>query len=64
MHLKIKRLDKQETQYGNDLVIKMVSVYDNQGKWIRNVKLNDALIEVLKEAKIIINPKILDNGSK
>jgi hypothetical protein len=59
MHLKIKRIEKQETKYGFDLVVKMISIYDNKGKWIRNVKLNDELIDALKEAKIILNPKLL-----
>lgn len=56
MHLKIKIIEKQETKYGNDLVVKMISLYDNKGKWVKNVKLNDSLIDVLKESKIVINP--------
>jgi len=58
MNLRIKIIEKQETKYGNDLVIKMISLYDNNGKWIKNVKLNDELIKVLKESKIVINPNL------
>jgi len=58
MNLRIKIIEKQETKYGNDLVIKMISLYDNKGKWIKNVKLNDELIKVLKESKIVINPNL------
>lgn len=57
MYLKVKRIEKQATQYGDDLVIKMISLYDNQDRFVKNCKLNDALIESILDGKIIFDIK-------
>jgi len=54
MYLKIKRIEKQETKYGDDFVIKMVQLSDDNGKFIKNLKLDDELFQVLKNVKIQI----------
>ena len=52
MYLKIKRIDKLKTRWGDDLVIKMIALHDDSGKFIKNVKLNNELISILKNSKI------------
>jgi len=52
MYLQIKRIETEETPYGNDIVIKMIQLREDDGTFIKNVKLNDELIQVLKNSKI------------
>ena len=54
MYLKIKKLEKIKDQFGFYIGIKMIGLYDDSGKWIRWVKLNEELIEFLKKQQIII----------
>lgn len=55
MYLKVKRIEKQATTYGDDLVIKMISLYDGQDRFVKNCKLNDHLIESILDGKIIFD---------
>ena len=55
MYLKVKRIEKQKTEYGFDLVIKMISLYDNQDRFVKNCKLNDHIMESIKDGKIIFD---------
>jgi len=52
MYLQIKTVEKVPDKYGHHLKITKVGLYDNEGNWVKWVKLNDNLIEKLKEAKI------------
>ena len=52
MYLKIKKIEKKKNEYGNDLVISMIGLHEDDGKWIKWVKLNDELIKTLTESKI------------
>lgn len=54
MKFEISRIELQPNKFGkNDLLIKQVKVMDDNGKYIKFAKLNDALIDAIKEAKII-----------
>jgi hypothetical protein len=53
--LKINSITKEVDKYGNILIINRIGLYDESGKWIKWVKLNDELIETLKQSEIIIN---------
>ena len=57
MYLKIKRIEKKPTTYGNDLVIKMIALYNDDHQFMKNVKLNDDLIESITDGKIIFDIK-------
>lgn len=50
--LQIVRIEKIPDNFGNNLLIKQVKVMDENGKYIKFAKLNDTLIEVLKNAVI------------
>jgi hypothetical protein len=52
MYLQIKTIEKQPDQYGAKIVISKIGLYDDAGKWIRWVKLNDELINLLTTKKI------------
>ena len=54
MYLKIKKIEKIKDQFGFYIGIKMIGLYDDSGKWIRWVKLNEELIEFLEKQQIII----------
>jgi len=52
MYLKIKKATLVPDKYGNNVSISMIGLYDDNGKWIKWVKLNDALLKVLLEKEI------------
>lgn len=54
MKLKIKKIELVPDKFGSHIKISMVGLYDDQGKWIRWVKLNDDLIKVLTSVNIEI----------
>lgn len=51
----ISRIELQENpQYGtNDLVIKQIKVMDQDGNYIKFAKINESLLQALKEAESI-----------
>ena len=55
MYLQIKKAELQDAKFGKDLKISMIGLYDDSGKWIKWVKLNNELIAELLKAKISIN---------
>ena len=57
--LQIVRIEKVPDNFWNNLLIKQVKVMDENGKYIKFAKLNDTLIEVLKNA--IINVEQWNN---
>lgn len=57
MKLQIKKAELVPDQYGQHIKISRVGLYDENDKWIRWVKLNDALIKELLEAEINIETK-------
>ena len=59
MKLKIKRAELVQDLYGQHLKITMVGLYDDTGKWIRWIKLNEAFLESLIQAEL----KIKEDGT-
>ena len=57
MKLKIKTAELVPDQYGQHIKISRVGLYDDNDKWIRWVKLNDALITELIKVEINIETK-------
>ena len=52
MYLQIKRIEPQPSKYGNDFKISMIGLYQDDGKWIKWIKLDTHIMEFLKDAKI------------
>ena len=52
MKLKIKKAELVPDKYGQHLKITMVGLYDDTGKWIKWIKLNEAFIEALMKAEL------------
>lgn len=59
MKLKIKKAELVPDKYGHHLKITMVGLYDDTGKWIRWIKLNEAFLESLIQAEL----KIKEDGT-
>ena len=57
MKLQIKKAELVPDKFGQHLKITMVGLYDDTGKWIRWVKLNDALITELLKVEINLETK-------
>lgn len=55
MKLKIKTAKLVEDQYGKHIEITKVGLYDDQGKWIKWTKLNQALLEMITNAEIEVH---------
>ena len=58
MKLQIKKAELVPDKYGQHLKITMVGLYDDTGKWIKWIKLNEALMKAelnLKEDGTITN---------
>jgi len=50
MKFEITRMELVRNSFGkNDIIIKQVKVLDDKGKYVKFAKLNDALLEVIKE---------------
>lgn len=57
MKIKIKTAELVPDQYGQHIKISRVGLYDENDKWIRWVKLNDALITELLKVEINLETK-------
>lgn len=55
MYLKIKKITREPDKYGHRLTITMIGLYDDAGRWIRWVKLNDKIIDILSKCEIPVN---------
>ena len=54
MKFEITTMDLIENQYGkNDLVISKVKLMDDDGRYIKFAKLNEALVEAIKDSGIV-----------
>jgi len=54
MKFEITKIKLKENDFGkNDLIISQVKVMDNNGKYIKFAKLNEALLKSLKESETI-----------
>lgn len=52
MIYKIKQVSIEPDQYGNNLVVKMITKYDDNGKYIKHIKLD-------QDAKVILETGVL-----
>jgi len=60
MQFELTTIELKENSFGkNDLIISKVKVMDDNGKYIKFAKINDALLKAIKEKGII---KIKNNG--
>ncbi len=54
MQFEISRIEIKENSFGkNDFVIKQIKVMDDNGKYIKFAKLNDALLKAMKEKGVV-----------
>jgi hypothetical protein len=52
-YIKIKKANLEPDKYGKHIKITMVGLYDENDKWLKWLPLNDELIDLLTEQKII-----------
>ena len=52
MYIKIKTIESVPDKYGSHLKITKIGLYEDNDKFVRWVKLNDAIKEILSENKI------------
>ena len=56
MYLKIKKAELVPTKFGsNDIKITMIGLYNDDGSWVKWVKLNPELIKVLLDGEFKYN---------
>lgn len=53
-NLKIKSIKQEADKYGNKIIIDKIGLYDENNKWVKWVKLNDQLINILLNNQIDI----------
>ena len=51
-YIQIKKAKLEPDKFGNYITITMIGLYDESGKWIKWIKLDDKAIELLTGAKI------------
>jgi len=54
---RLKQISLVPDKYGKHLKIKMVSAYTGDDKFIKHVKLDDNLLDILSEGWIVYNEK-------
>ena len=52
MYLKIKKIKLIKNDYGNNIEVTMIGLYDESDKWIKWVKLDDQVLKLLQNTKI------------
>ena len=55
MYIQIKTVELVPDNFGNYIKITKIGLYEDNGKWIKWVKLNDELVKRLVSAKIKID---------
>ena len=51
-YIKIKKAELVPDKYGKHIKITMVGIYDQNGKWLKWIPLDDVLIEILLDNQI------------
>lgn len=59
MKLKIKKAELVPDKFGFHIKVNMVGLYDENDKWIKWIKLNEAFLELLIQAEL----KIKEDGT-
>ena len=57
IYYQLKQISLVPDKYGKHLKIKMVSAYTGDGKFIKHVKLDDNMLDILSEGWIVYNEK-------
>lgn len=52
MHLKIKTINLSPDRFGNNITITRIGLYDESGKWIKWVKLDNQVLNLLQSTPI------------
>ena len=52
---RLKQISLEPDKYGKHLKIKMVSMYTGDGKFIKHVKLDEDMLNILSECWIVYN---------
>lgn len=52
MYLKIKKIRLIKDDYGNNIEVTMIGLYDESDKWIKWVKLDNQVLNLLENQKI------------
>ena len=55
---KLKQISLVPDKYGKHLKIKMVSAYTGDGKFIKHIKLDEDMLNILSESWIVYNEPI------
>ena len=50
--IKVKKSELVHDKYGKHIKISMVGIYDENGKWLKWIPLDQVLIEILLDNKI------------
>jgi len=53
MKYKLNQISLKPDKYGNHLIIKMVTQYDDNGKYVKHIKIDNNTIEMLKNNFVI-----------
>ncbi len=51
-YIKVKKAELVPDKYGKHIKISMVGIYDENGKWLKWIPLDEVLIETLLDNKI------------
>ncbi len=52
MHLKIKTINLSPDRFGNNITITRIGLYDESGKWIKWIKLDNQVLNLLQSTPI------------
>ena len=52
---RLKQISLEPDEYGKHLKVKMVSMYTGDGKFIKHVKLDEDMLNILSEGWIVYN---------
>ena len=55
---RLKQISLEPDKYGKHLKIKMVSAYTGDGKFIKHLKLNEDILDILSEGWIVYNEPV------
>lgn len=55
MYIKIKTAEIVKDKFGQHIQIKLIGLYDDQGKWIKWTKHNQAILDILTNAEIKVH---------
>jgi len=60
MYIQIKKAELVPDQFGQHIRIKMIGLYDDEGKWIKWIKLTPEIVEGLLSKRFTVSGDKLD----